>query len=289
MKRPVRAGALALGILGLLGLVAMAARNGHPTTSGSVSSHAIPDSVQDYFVTLLAIVYVVAVVAIVLGLFTNRHSWQEPKSRWLANFALVVVLMGIATGIGYFAMTHTNLRDRAQKAQAQQQGAGTSRPRSLGRDAVQVREADFQWPLLAGVGGLVLLAGVFVYIRRRRAPLERERGSLEEDIAATLETTIEDLRGERDPRRAVIAAYAQMERTLARHGLSRARSEAPFEYLARILRDLDVRDDAVRTLTGLFEYAKFSRHEIDGVMKEDAIAALVAIRNDLLRDDALAA
>lgn len=289
MNRPVRAGALALGILSLLGLVAMAARNGHPTTSGHVSSHAVPDSVQDYFVTLLAIVYVVALVAIVMGLFTNRHRWQEPKSRWLANFALVVLLMTIATGVGYFAMTHTNLGDSAKKAQRQRQGAGTPPPRRLGRDAVQVRQADFQWPLLAGVAGLVLLAGIYVYVRRRRELPEPERGSLEEEIVATLETTIEDLRGERDPRLAVIAAYAQMERTLARHGLSRARSEAPFEYLARILHDLDVRDEAVRTLTGLFEYAKFSRHEIDGGMKEDAIAALLAIRDDLRREDVLAA
>jgi len=281
---------LVLGMLGLLALVAMAARNDHPNTSGGVTAHAVPNSVQDYFVTLLAIVYVVALVAIVVGLFTHRHSWQEPKSRWLANFALVVLLMAIATGVGYFAMTHTNLGDRVKKAQAQQgRGAGATRPRSLGRDALVVRQANFQWTLLAGVAGLVLLAGIYVYVRRRRAPLEPVGASLEEDIVATLETTIEDLRGERDPRRAVIAAYAQMERTLARHGYSRARSEAPFEYLARILRDLDVRDEAVRMLTGLFEYAKFSPHEIDGAMKEDAIDALLAIRDDLRREEPRAA
>jgi Domain of unknown function (DUF4129) len=289
VTRPVKAGALALGILGLLALVAMAARSGHPTKNGGVSSHAIPNSVQDYFVTLLAIVYVVSLVAIVLGVFTNRHKWHEPKSRWLANFALVVLLMAIATGVGYFAMTHTNLRERAQKTQAQAQGNGTNRHRALGRDAVKVRQADFQWPLLAGLAGLVLLGGVLAYVRRRRAPLEADKLSLEEDIAATLETTIEDLRRERDPRRAVIAAYAQMERTLARHGLTRARSEAPFEYLARILRDLDVRDEAVRDLTQLFEYAKFSRHEVDGSMKENAIVALLAIREDLRHEDAVAA
>lgn len=276
-------------MLGLLALVAMAARSSHPATNGTVSSRAIPDSVQDYFVTLLAIVYVVAVAAIVLSLFTNRHPWHEPKSRWLRNFALVVLLMTIATGIGYFAMTHTNLREQAQKQQAQQQAAGTNRPRRLGRDAVQVRQADFQWPLLAGVAGLVLLAGVFVYVRRRRTPLEAEGRSLEEDIVATLESTIDDLRRERNPRRAVIAAYAQMERTLTAHGLGRNRAEAPLEYLARILGALHVRESAVRTLTSLFEHARFSRHEIDSSMKEDAIAALLAIREDLQRDEELAA
>jgi hypothetical protein len=278
-------------MLGLLALVAMASRSGHPTRGGNVASRAVPDTVQDYFVTLLAIVYVVAVVAIVFGVFTNRHRWHEPKSRWLTNFVLVVLLMAIATGVGYFAMTHTNLRKHAQQAQAeQQQGGRAARPTRLGRDVVRVHEANFQWPLVAGIGGLALLGCVYVYVRRRRAGQEEPRGeSVEEELVAMLETTVEELRSEGDPRRAVIAAYAQMERTLARHDLSRARAEAPLEYLARILRQLEVREDAVRTLTQLFEYAKFSTHEIDAEMKEEAIAALLAVRADLSADKALAA
>lgn len=113
--------------------------------------------------------------------------------------------------------------------------------------------------------------------------------SLEADLVAALETTIDDLRNERDARKAVIAAYAQMERTLTSHGLARHRAEAPFEYLARILRGLHVRDSAARTLTDLFEYAKFSGHEVDAAMKEEAIEALVAIREDLQHEEQLAA
>jgi hypothetical protein len=87
----------------------------------------------------------------------------------------------------------------------------------------------------------------------------------------------------------VIAAYAQMERTLARHGLRRRPAEAPLEYLARVLRGLEVRESAVATLTALFEYAKFSPHEIDAAMKEEAIGALAAMRADLARGQELAA
>ena len=46
---------------------------------------------------------------------------------------------------------------------------------------------------------------------------------------------------------------------------------------------------AVRSLTRLFEYAKFSGHAIDAGMKEEAIAALVSVRDDLRRDEAVAA
>jgi Domain of unknown function (DUF4129) len=79
----------------------------------------------------------------------------------------------------------------------------------------------------------------------------------------------------------VIAAYARMERILDRHGFPRFRAEAPLEYLSRVLRELRVRSEAVLALTELFERAKFSLHEIDLDMKEEAIEALIAVRDDL--------
>ena len=65
------------------------------------------------------------------------------------------------------------------------------------------------------------------------------------------------------------------------HGLRRRPSETPLEYLRRILLGLTASADAVSRLTGLFEQAKFSRHEIDAPMKQDAIGALREIRDDL--------
>ena len=82
----------------------------------------------------------------------------------------------------------------------------------------------------------------------------------------------------------MIAAYARMEGVLGRHGLRRRPSETPLEYLRRILLGLTARADAVSRLTALFEQAKFSRHEIDASMKQDAIGALREIRDDLRGD-----
>lgn len=80
-----------------------------------------------------------------------------------------------------------------------------------------------------------------------------------------------------------------MERALDAHGLPRRPADAPLEYLARILRELEVRESAVGTLTRLFEYAKFSRHEIGTEMKDEAIAALVTVRADLVAEERAAA
>jgi len=79
----------------------------------------------------------------------------------------------------------------------------------------------------------------------------------------------------------VIAAYARMEAVLGRNGYQRRPSETAIEYLRRILHAFTSRADAVTRLTALFERAKFSRSEIDGSMKQEAIGALREIRADL--------
>ena len=72
-----------------------------------------------------------------------------------------------------------------------------------------------------------------------------------------------------------------MERALASAGLARRPAEAPVEYLERALLELDASTDAVRRLTELFEWAKFSHHEPEPSMRDDAVEALVAVRDEL--------
>jgi Domain of unknown function (DUF4129) len=290
MERTLKAAGLAVGLVVLLAIVATAARGGHPGTSGHVATRPVPNTVQDGFITLLAVVYVAVIVAIVIAFFRYKDRWSDPGSHWLKNFVLVLILMGIATAFGYYALQHSHLREQAAKIRREQARSRNTQNRIRHVPATPARQAHFEWPLVVGIGGLVLLGGVWIYVRSRRrlAPIFEEQG-LEGDMISAIETTIDDLRTEKDARRAVIAAYALMEQTLARHGLARHRSEAPLEYLAKILRGLHVRESAVVSLTRLFEYAKFSGHEVDAAMKEEAIEALIAIRDDLQRNEARAA
>ena len=107
-------------------------------------------------------------------------------------------------------------------------------------------------------------------------------------LADVLEETLDDLRAESDPRRAVIAAYARMERALAAFGLPRSPSEAADEYLQRIFVDLEVSGRATTRLTALFTWAKFSGHDVAPEMKQEAIAALEAVREELRAAEILA-
>jgi hypothetical protein len=114
----------------------------------------------------------------------------------------------------------------------------------------------------------------------RRRPPAREQGAADE-LEAVLTETLGELELDPDPRRAVIQAYVRMEAVLGAHGHARLPHEAPLEYLARVLRELDVRAEAAHALTELFERARFSHHEIDAAMRAEAVASLEAVRDDL--------
>jgi hypothetical protein len=278
----LRASALALLILGFLVLVTLAAGGARGTGHARLAERQVPTTLQDSWVTLMAIAYAVVIVAVLVTVFRRRDRWEDPQSRWLENFVTVVLVMALFTGAGFWAVKHGHFRSQNQAQQKQQskQGQGQGgKPAAL--EPLRARHAQFQWPLALALGGLVLLGGVWVMVRRSRSPESAEAVGVEEELAAALGSTIDDLRNEGDARRAVIAAYASMERILASHGLARDGPEAPYEYLARVLHMLDVRESAVRSLTELFEYAKFSPHEIDRTMKERAIESLVAVKEDL--------
>lgn len=134
--------------------------------------------------------------------------------------------------------------------------------------------AGGDWTAAAVVWVLLALAGVVVY-RRVRA----RRGELAPVVPAATAEDAEDLgldavRRERNPRRAVIAAYALMERLMARDGLPRGAHEAPMEFLGRVTLAGHRGAAGVHRLTVLFQRARFGHRRVDEEMRRRAIAAV---------------
>jgi len=143
------------------------------------------------------------------------------------------------------------------------------------------RHPRFRWEELVVVIGVLAVLGAAAYATRRRLLPPEPRGLAPEVLADVLDESIDDLRSDADLRRAIVAAYARMERTLAAAGVPRRPAEAPLEYLERALLGLDASADAVRRLTDLFEWARFSQYEPDPSMRDEAVDALVAVRDEL--------
>jgi Domain of unknown function (DUF4129) len=239
----------------------------------------VPTWVVDYVVTFVFLVALVMVVGVAAATVVLRPKWHIHYGPMRLSLVWLMALI-VATG-GYFAITRAvwdiEVREPTRKFAQQAE----RRMRQADERPQRARSPQIAWPLVIGAGAVAAgIAGFYVWSRRRRLPLLSEE-QLAEELRVAVDETLDDLRRERDPRRAVIAAYARMERTLAGHGFPRRPFEAPFEYLSRILLGLQLRAGTVFALTELFERAKFSRHEIDRSMKDEAIAALVSVRDEL--------
>ena len=68
---------------------------------------------------------------------------------------------------------------------------------------------------------------------------------------------------------------------LAAHGLPRRLHETPDEFLTRVGPELELSQGSLRRLTDLFTRAKFSPHDVDTGMKDQAIDALSTVRDEL--------
>ncbi len=272
---------LAFAVTLLLVVVAIAAR-GRPLGSAGGGKGGLPLSFWDYVFTTVVIVGVVFLLAVgVASLFVRRppgkpqsNYFQQRMIRTIAAFTLIGML-------GTILERHHLLPHLHQPPQ--QGGLSPTTPGSRGRSIAETRSPRLRWDEIAIVLGLVLVvAAVYGVTRARQVPrLFRPRPEAEEALAAALDQSLDDLRTDPDLRRAIIAAYARMEVALGVAGIPRRPAEAPLEYVERALLTLQASAGAVRRLTDLFEWARFSHHEPEPSMRDEAVDALVAVRDEL--------
>jgi hypothetical protein len=135
--------------------------------------------------------------------------------------------------------------------------------------------------LAAGLGALALALWVVFGERLVVWWVGRPAEDPDEPLAAAVEESLEDLRAEADPRRAIIRCYARFERVAADCGLRRFPWFTPMEFMREALNRLPLPRAAVPVLTSLFELARFSHHPLGTAERDRALAALDDIRTAL--------
>ncbi|HZS24533.1 MAG TPA: DUF4129 domain-containing protein [Gaiellaceae bacterium] len=267
---------LALAVAALVALAAIAS-NGKPL-SGSGRGAGPSPTFFDYLATTLVLAAVVLLaVAVYVLLMRNVRTSAPQRGRW----HIVSTLLGFAAAAALAVLLAHSHFERRLRSLEQGQPPARQKPVHRGLHSQgSGRGARLRWDEISVF--LVLVAGTgVVLLARRRTRRPPRVWRFDREVAQALDESIDDLRSDPDLRRAIISAYARMEGALGRAGIPRARSEAPFEYMTRALEALDASAASARRLTALFERAKFSQHEPEPEMRDEAIAALVAVRDEL--------
>jgi Domain of unknown function (DUF4129) len=270
----------ALIVLVLVAVVAVAASGSLPR--GSSASRAPSTTLLDTLFTLWIVAVVAGGVLLVYGLMQRQAVAKQMATAgyprvsavaWIVFFSFLAVLV---SAFWRWRPSGFNVVDEERPF------GGPQLPTTTGDAPLKPYEPSLSWlPIIAVVVLVVVAALAYVVAARRSRPPRDPRTVLAEDLAGALDDALDDLRAEADPRRAIIAAYARLERVLAANGVARHASETSDEYLERILHDLELRPEAIGRLTELFTQAKFSHHNVDSTMKDSAIEALEQVRDEL--------
>jgi hypothetical protein len=296
MRDTATIGRVVAVLLPLLALVALAADAGVPWGSRGIGEDetGAGGSGGTYVAIAVLLGTTAAAVFILVRRWRRRKAdagaadLEEEESGPTDRFDRFLVSLMAYVLIALIAVAFVLVVRQADRWLPDGGGSGTATPvTDEGPRGGGGARGDTTWWLTSAVLVVVVAAAaaaLWTPLRRRRrvfGGVQGDRGRRTGALVALVDDTVDDLRAERDPRKAIIAAYARMERGLARKGVPRRPWEAPLEYLGRVLRELRADARHVGRLTTLFERAKFSREELPPAAKSEAIDCLLSIRHDL--------
>jgi hypothetical protein len=267
------------GVTALLAVAGIASRS-RPFSSGR--GRGPTATFFDYVATSL-LVFCLVMAGIVVWAVVSERGGGKPRRRSQWHLVSTILSLAAAALLATFIL-RTGFVDRMRTLEQKgQTGPQKAAPSPSLKPGASVRDPRVRWDEIAIVVALVAGTAIVLVARRKTKTPRPWRLGREEAVSAALDESLDDLRSDPDLRRAIVAAYARMERALAGVGLERHPAEAPFEYVGRALTTLDTSAAAAERLTSLFEWAKFSQHEPGPEMRDEAIDALVAVRDELRR------
>ena len=269
----------ALVVLALVAIVAIASTGSTPL--GTDDARAPHETILDTILSIGMLLLVPAAIIFVYGLMQRKAIQREiargryPRSGLGVFFGFLVVLC---------FLSWWRFRDWERPVvedEIGEQAFPGPLPNPEESAPPETYEPEFALiPVLVVVGlAAIAVVAAAVALRRKHPPPADE--GIAAEIAAVLDDTLDDLRAEKDPRKAIIAVYARLERVFAAHRLPRSLHETPEEFLTRVGPEIELGQSSLRRLTDLFTRAKFSPHDVDAGMKGEAIDALSAVRDEL--------
>ena len=267
------AAVLAAAVLVLVALAALGAR-GLPGRETRPPPFLIDIDLLVVFRLTMGIFAGLVALLLILLLLPGGPPIKLPERR---KSSPIKLLAGIVLVFAILMIIQTFGGQSEEEAETQSTGTSTSEI-----EPIRLQQSGSRWGLIILGGAVVLVVlGVAAATRPVVEPEEVPESEAPAQLAGVIDAVLKELEDSSEPREVVIGAYARMERALTDTGLPRHVSEAPLEYLARGLRRLQVTRPAIIRLTALFELARFSDHDINPEMGNEAMAALSAIRSEL--------
>lgn len=217
----------------------------------------------------------------------------ELRTKWVV-IALAIMLGWLLVVVLVARLGAPTAADQPSNRRASPPGTPAApSPDAKPPDPTGAGDVTVRYLIVATVVLMVILTiGFIVQVSRRQAPVPLQRvhpfepaqrrvGS--ETLVRAAELGLREIGdASRDPRAAIIACYAAMERGLAAApGAVPLDSDTPSEVLARAVDHHAVSTDSATELVQLFTEARFSPHVMTEMHRDNAVVALRQVLADL--------
>lgn len=222
----------------------------------------------------------------------------------LAGVVLVVLLVGVAAGVGPSGLVHGTPRDSIFHAPTAQPSSSSPTQSPGPNQATPFHEGHSGLPAAGLIGTLLRIALALWLLsllwrglrwvaedfkaRRSREPAPLD---LDFDVLDDPEPLVEEMQRDADlqmelllagePRNAIVACWERFEEQAERVGLARKPWETSSEFTLRLLDVVSADASAVSRLATLYREARFSEHEITEADRQQAVEALTQIRDTI--------
>ena len=224
----------------------------------------------------------------------RRRKEQKKKSRtaqlivWMATWAIAIVVLLDKCG-GIFCKTPSQTANLTNQVTNAVSGPGQIPSLPLLNAALQLNalvQANWFYAAFLGflvVSGAIIARGLKVSLDETRNDAAGPPLKVHEEGVAAIQDAIRiiEMDDEADPRTKIIMCHQRMIRA-AQHRGTLITSDLTARELERAIRKmLLLRGSAIGDLTGLFEEARYSKHEITSVHAEWAHRYLLSIAEEM--------
>jgi hypothetical protein len=221
--------------------------------------------------------------------------------RWLPLLAVAALLAAafVASALAEPQVDVAPLPAPSESAGDPAGGTATAAPTPTVSTTATARQAPFTLPgwidpilTAACVVFALALAGLLLWyvlrdtIQARGRPITVEPDAPQQmtraaEVAAALEAGLDQLARGTDPRSVVIACWVRLEETASLAGTPRRPSDAPADYVLRLLTGHQVSRTVLDRFAAVYRQARYSSGPVDESMRGEAVAALQHLRAEL--------
>jgi len=224
----------------------------------------------------------------IMAQFRLRTPQEESSGgTWVVAVMTVVVVLGLTL---FPPLTN----DEAEFEQPREEPAPTleefpeAEPRSLPESVVMIGRSDFVIVLVVAVAAALIARRLTSQSDQRAEPDGREDGPeaddprdqspvdhhLVEALLGSIEEAMAPLESIRDPRQAVLVAYAVLEQSLMDQGYGRSPEVTTREHVQGALNELPVNAGPFTRLAERYDVARFSTEAMSPIDRRDSIVDL---------------